>query len=31
MVASGHYGRPVEVPADADEQTRMLALTGRTP
>jgi uncharacterized protein (TIGR03086 family) len=31
MDASGHYGPPVEVPADADEQTRMLALTGRTP
>ena len=31
MVASGHYGPPVEVPGDADEQTRMLALTGRTP
>ena len=31
MVASGHYGPPIEVPGDADEQTRMLALTGRTP
>ena len=28
---SGHYNLPVVVPADADEQTRMLALTGRTP
>ena len=28
---SGHYNVPVTVPADADEQTRMLALTGRNP
>ena len=28
---SGHYNLPVAVPADADEQTRMLALTGRNP
>ncbi len=28
---SGHYDVPVAVPADADEQTRMLALTGRNP
>lgn len=28
---SGHYNVPVAVPADADEQTRMLALTGRQP
>ncbi len=26
---SGHYNMPVAVPEDADEQTRMLALTGR--
>jgi uncharacterized protein (TIGR03086 family) len=29
--ASGHYGPRVEVPADADEQTRLLAFTGRHP
>lgn len=29
--ASGHYGPRVEVPAGADEQTRLLAFTGRTP
>jgi hypothetical protein len=28
---SGHYGRPVEIPADADEQTRLIAVTGRRP
>lgn len=28
---SGHYNLPVVVPADADQQTRMLALTGRQP
>ncbi|PRY38715.1 TIGR03086 family metal-binding protein [Umezawaea tangerina] len=28
---SGHYGPKVEVPADADPQTRMLAFIGRTP
>ena len=28
---SGHYGPKVEVPADADEQTRLLAFTGRRP
>lgn len=28
---SGHYGLPVTVPADADEQTRLIACTGRTP
>ena len=28
---SGHYNLPVAVPAGADEQTRMLALTGRNP
>ena len=29
--SSGHYGPRVEVPADADEQTRLIAFTGRTP
>lgn len=29
--ASGHYGPRVEVPADADEQTRLLAFMGRRP
>jgi uncharacterized protein (TIGR03086 family) len=29
--ASGHYGPKVDVPADADEQTRLIAFTGRTP
>ena len=28
---SGHYGLPVPVPPDADEQTRLIACTGRTP
>jgi uncharacterized protein (TIGR03086 family) len=28
---SGQYGPKVEVPADADEQTRLLAFIGRTP
>ena len=28
---SGQYGRAVEVPAGADDQTRLIALTGRTP
>ena len=28
---SGHYGPRVEVAADADEQTRLIAFTGRTP
>ena len=28
---SGQYGRAVEAPAGADEQTRLIALTGRTP
>jgi uncharacterized protein (TIGR03086 family) len=27
----GQYGPRVEVPADADEQTRLIAFTGRTP
>ncbi|HEY6532994.1 MAG TPA: TIGR03086 family metal-binding protein [Acidimicrobiales bacterium] len=31
MVASGHYGAPTEVPAGADEQTRLLAALGRNP
>ena len=29
MRSSGHYGPRVEVPADADEQTRLLAFFGR--
>jgi uncharacterized protein (TIGR03086 family) len=29
--ASGHYGPRVEVPDDADEQTRLLAFIGRRP
>jgi uncharacterized protein (TIGR03086 family) len=29
--ASGQYGRRVEVPADADEQTQLIAFTGRRP
>ena len=29
--ASGHYGPRVEVAADADEQTRLIAFTGRDP
>ena len=29
--SSGHYGPKVEVPPDADEQTRLLAFTGRRP
>jgi len=28
---SGHYGPSVEVPADADEQTKLIAFTGRHP
>jgi uncharacterized protein (TIGR03086 family) len=28
---SGHYSLPVAVPADADERTRLIALTGRRP
>ena len=28
---SGHYGPRVEVPADADEQTRLIAFLGRQP
>jgi uncharacterized protein (TIGR03086 family) len=28
---SGHYGPRVDVPADADEQTKLIAFTGRTP
>ena len=31
LVSSGQYGRRVPVPEDADPQTRMIALTGRTP
>jgi len=29
--ASGHFGPKVEVPSDADEQTRLIAFTGRHP
>lgn len=29
--ASGHYGPRVRVPPDADEQTRLVAFTGRNP
>ena len=29
--ASGHYGPKVEVPADADDQTKLIAFTGRNP
>ena len=29
--ASGPYGPKVTVPADADEQTRLIAFTGRQP
>ena len=28
---SGHYGPRVEVPDDADEQTKLIAFTGRRP
>jgi uncharacterized protein (TIGR03086 family) len=31
MRASGHYGPKVAVPDDADEQTKLLAFTGRRP
>jgi uncharacterized protein (TIGR03086 family) len=31
LVESGHYGRPVPVPVDADEQTRLIAISGRQP
>ena len=31
LVGSGHYARRTPVPSDADEQTRLLALTGRRP
>jgi uncharacterized protein (TIGR03086 family) len=31
MRQSGHYGPRVQVPDDADAQTRMLAFIGRTP
>jgi uncharacterized protein (TIGR03086 family) len=31
MRESGHYGPRVEVPDDADEQTRLIAFTGRHP
>ena len=29
--SSGHYGPRVEVPDDADEQTKLIAFTGRRP
>ena len=29
--ASGHYGPKVEVPARADDQTKLIAFTGRRP
>jgi hypothetical protein len=29
--SSGQYGPRVEVPADADEQTRLIAFIGRQP
>jgi uncharacterized protein (TIGR03086 family) len=31
MRGSGQYGAPVDVAADADEQTRLIAFTGRMP
>ena len=31
MRSSGQYGDRIEVPADADDQAKLLALTGRTP
>ena len=31
LVSSGQYAPAVEVPEDADEQTRLIALTGRRP
>lgn len=31
LAASGHYGRPVPVPDDADDQTKLIALLGRQP
>ena len=31
MRASGHFGPRIEVPADADEQTRLIAFVGRQP
>jgi len=31
MRRSGHYGPRVEVPGDADEQTKLIAFTGRRP
>lgn len=29
LQASGHFGPPIDVPDDADEQTQLLSLTGR--
>jgi uncharacterized protein (TIGR03086 family) len=31
LAGSGHYARRVPVPADADEQTKLIAVTGRDP
>jgi uncharacterized protein (TIGR03086 family) len=31
LAKSGHYGSPVPVGPDADDQTRLIAFTGRTP
>jgi hypothetical protein len=31
MRQSGHYGPRVEIADDADEQTRLIAFTGRRP
>jgi uncharacterized protein (TIGR03086 family) len=31
LAATGLFDRPVPVPADSDEQTRLIAFTGRTP
>jgi len=31
LVQSGQYGKRVPVPADADEQTRLIAISGRQP
>jgi uncharacterized protein (TIGR03086 family) len=31
MRQSGHYGARIEVPGDVDEQTRLIAFTGRRP
>jgi uncharacterized protein (TIGR03086 family) len=31
LVKSGHYGAPVPVPDDSDEQTKLIAISGRQP